>query len=141
MSSVPDEPGGNIADSIEAPPVVVWVSWDRDEWCFESKGRRWGFTPGGRRVERDCEEVSFIAVERCGVIGGEAATVESRVPTWSRPVGESRLELFRGIFGGRALLRVLSRVGLELAFEAIRLGNSIPPGVSIVGSVGGNCDI
>lgn len=39
------------------------------------------------------------------------------------------------------LLRVLWRVGLELAFEAIRLGNSIPPGVSIVGNVGGNADM
>ena len=77
-------------------------------------------------------------VNLCGVDGGEAATVDNLGPPLSSSVEESRLELFRGIFGGLMLLRVLSRVGLELAFEAIRLGNSIPPGVSIVGSEGGN---
>ncbi len=70
------------------------------------------------------------------MVGGEAATVDSLA--LSRSVEESRLELFLGMFGGLVVLRVLSRVGRELAFEAIRLGNSIPPGVSIVGKVGGN---
>ena len=74
------------------------------------------------------------------MIGGEGATVESLIPKFSRSLEESRLELFRGMCG-LVLLRVLSRVGLELALDAIRLGNSIPPGVSIVGSVGGNCEI
>ena len=72
--------------------------------------------------------------------GGEGATVESFAPNISRSVEESRLELFRGMFG-LVLFRVLSRMGLELALDAIRLGNSIPPGVSIVGRVGGNCAI
>ena len=72
--------------------------------------------------------------------GGEGATAESLALNFSRSVEESRLELFRGMFG-LVPLRVLSRVGLELALDAIRLGNSIPPGVSIVGRVGGNCEI
>ena len=33
------------------------------------------------------------------MIGGDGATVESLAPKFSRSVEESRLELFRGIFG------------------------------------------